>query len=187
MQQGSRNLSYQEIYDKIRNLRETCFVIHHTLKVLEEETENLRVSDCLTNSRVWIKATRHALREVLELGDTSGCLPDPPIDTRQSLPHPSGPSVKTIKTMREASIEVEEVLKSMFNDFTEYKLEGWIIQYYHDAIMSSSRVKHSLRLCIAILNDETSSPREKERVQGSPDEVLSTDRGFQASGRPGQH
>lgn len=193
MRQDPRELSNQELYDKLREARVDLFIISHSIrtelkKILVPESPNTTASpskryvDGLINSRKSIQVARNYLREVLEIVDTSGCLPEPEIDI------PSNPSSlpSGLEGLAKALEEVEGLLKELTKTISEYYLEGWAVRYHEQAVMEVTQTKQQLFLCSNI-KDEKSTAREKERTKSSTDSLHSTDRGFQASGRAGQY
>jgi len=114
MRQDPRELSHQELYDKLRKARVDLFIISHSIKtelkkILTPESPNTtpspakRYVDGLVNSRRSLQVARNYLREVLEIADTSGCLSEPEIDAPSNPSSlPSGP-----EGLAEALDEVE--------------------------------------------------------------------------------
>lgn len=183
MRQDPKGLNYQELYDKLRQTRSDLYFIDQlVVRQIEKgiEKENKALLKSLNSTRNYLNEARHFLRETVEIMDTSGSYPDPPTD-RPSQISPLSSGLEDISLKIEA---LEKSTRKLTRATAEWNLEGWATMYHEKAVMSLTLAKHEIK---HILADEESTPREKDGVQSGSNSLQSTDSGFQASGRSGQH
>lgn len=166
-----------------------------------DEFEAHRLEECTRKAFTLLQDIRFNLGIVLEYSDTSG--QDPYIrwkktfkfqdklepveesDASPTFPSSYGRASSLLMTLA-GEIEDREIeLKEFMDDFNEYYLSGWIYEHFKEAIVDITKVRCYLRTCSALLSYERGSTEEGERSNGSADEILSRDSGFQISARAG--
>lgn len=197
MRQDPRELNHQNLFDRLREVREDIYLIditlsklarsillpdeNHTIKKPKEDKNN-RFINGIYNTKRSLQVARHLLREVLESIDTSGCYPDPPTDQPQNL----SPLSSGLESIAEAIENIETEARGLCMSTVQHYMEGWTVRYHENAVMSITEAKHELRHCIVLQNEEPDTGKE-ERVQSSSNSLHNAGGGFQASGRAGRH
>jgi len=199
MRQAPREISHQELYKIIRDVRADLYVVEKKVSSLLEHHKE--VSDFIEDYKLDhtgrliqkhvllaqenILNARNMLRQLLEVIDTSGCYPDPPTDLPQDFSTPSGLSRQEINGLLESVTEIHGRVRDLVSATLHRELEGWATRYHEEAVFNLASAKQSLKVYLGLTDEEPHSGKG-ERVQDNSDKVHDGGGGFQASAREGR-